>query len=102
MSWIVAKLALPMTRFSIMRPATLTVRGVCFQHFVGIISIFPMKILCKIVAAEIIGKSIACLTQRSQLGAALFDKLDLCVNPIMRFVQIFLQSVIRQFQLLFS
>ena len=72
-----------------------------FQHFVGIITIFPMKILCKIVAAKIIGKSITRLTQRTQFGATLLDKLDLCVNPIMRFVQIFLQSVIRQFQLLF-
>ena len=60
-----------------------------------------MKILCKIVAAEIIGKSIACLTQCTQFGATLLDKLDLCVNPIMRFVQILLQSVICHFQLLF-
>jgi hypothetical protein len=41
------------------------------------------------------------LTQRTQFGATLLDKPDLCVNPIMRFVQIFLQSVIRHFQLLF-
>ncbi len=74
---MVAKLALPMTRLAIMRPATVTVMRQRLQLLGTGLVMRGMQLAGQVRAAKIIGERHALLAQLRQLGAPLGDQVVL-------------------------
>jgi hypothetical protein len=72
MSWMVAKLALPMTRLSMMRPATLTSTG-SLEFLAALLAVELVELAGGVLAQEIVGeglpaaRSFASLARRSAM-----------------------------------
>jgi hypothetical protein len=74
MSWMCVKLALPMMRLAIMRPATRTRRGFAVEEFGGLVAVFGMQLAGHHVAAEVIREGNAGSADQSELLAALANQ----------------------------
>ena len=75
MSWIVAKLALPISRFSMMRPATVAVDAKRLELLVRLRAVARVQIGGERIAAKVVRKRVAPLAQRRELAATLGDDL---------------------------
>jgi hypothetical protein len=77
---MVAKLALPMTRLSMMRPATLTSTGVASSSSAVLLAVDSSSLPAVFSREEIVGEGLALGAPASQLLAALGDDLVLVLG----------------------
>ena len=75
MSCSVAKLALPITRFSIMRPASCTSTASASSASLALVAVGGGQLAGVVAAVEVVGEGDALLADRGQLGAALGNDL---------------------------